>query len=207
MRVILFTFGVSLISLAASGKMPALLALTEKESGSKPSEELLCEAGNAESCCQAGNYYQFLAPFLIPTRASALQERGCQLGAKACCVALELQRKGIVHVLNVDGPATIAPQLPSIDEKTTAPFTVSWEDQHCAVVRCRGTSCGCDLHRTGWKELARCPGHEWNYIMEMDNKRVYCHGISGIAGPVEDPCIPFTSDLETFKNCSNERLK
>lgn len=68
-----------------------------------PSEqEKQCLAGNAEACGKEALYLFYLAPQRNPKRARELYEKGCQFGDKASCDSLELIRKGIVHVFDVD---------------------------------------------------------------------------------------------------------
>jgi hypothetical protein len=59
---------------------------------------------------------------------------------------------------------------------------------------------GIGLKREGWQEITRCfDGHQWSYILEKDQARKSCRGINGLAGPTEEPCIPFTGDFVAFK--------
>jgi hypothetical protein len=72
---------------------------------------------------------------------------------------------------------------------------------NCVLVRCQGKECGCDLLKAGWKELARCPGHSWAYVIEKDGRRKICKGINARSGPTETSCEDFTGELKEFRAC------
>jgi len=68
---------------------------------------------------------------------------------------------------------------------------------------CRDSPCGRDLLGDGWKEIARCDGHAWSYLMERDGEIMQCSGINARSGPTEDPCKPFSGTVENFKKCTH----
>lgn len=67
---------------------------------------------------------------------------------------------------------------------------------------------GEELKKNGWRERARCDdGHEWSYVIEKAGQRRLCTGINARGGPSEDPCRPFTGDLNTFQRLADEAKK
>lgn len=62
---------------------------------------------------------------------------------------------------------------------------------------------GPELKEKGWKEIARCPGHEWHYLLKKGGETRICSGINARGGPEEFPCEPFAGKTETFKKCQN----
>lgn len=68
---------------------------------------------------------------------------------------------------------------------------------------CRESPCGQDLLGNGWREVARCDGHAWSYLMERDGEKMQCSGINARGGPTEIPCKPFSGTVENFKKCTH----
>lgn len=68
----------------------------------RTTEENQCWAGNGASCNKAGVHYFYLASVRNPAKAKALYEEGCRLSDKESCQALELIKKGIVKVFDVE---------------------------------------------------------------------------------------------------------
>ncbi len=67
---------------------------------------------------------------------------------------------------------------------------------------------GEELKKNGWREIARCDdGHEWAYVIEKKGERRFCTGINAFAGPTENPCRPFTKDLESFTRLAEDAKK
>jgi TPR repeat protein len=64
-------------------------------------EEKACREGDAEACDKAGIHYQFLGPVLNRGKAKGYYEEGCRLGHQGACSTLELLRKGIIRVFDV----------------------------------------------------------------------------------------------------------
>jgi len=62
---------------------------------------------------------------------------------------------------------------------------------------------GGELSEKGWKEIARCPGHSWEYLMKKDGEIRLCSGINARGGPKENPCSIFTGKISSFKKCQN----
>jgi hypothetical protein len=75
------------------------------------------------------------------------------------------------------------------------------KNESCAYLQCSGSNCGCALRKKGWKEVARCSGHEWRYLLEKGEKRKLCEGINARGGPTENPCSDFAGKLSDFKRC------
>lgn len=63
---------------------------------------------------------------------------------------------------------------------------------------------GPELMKQGWKQTAKCPGHEYSYLVEKAGKRMVCSGVSGYAGPLEYACKPFTGKVSEFKKCAKK---
>lgn len=62
---------------------------------------------------------------------------------------------------------------------------------------------GAELKTKGWQEIARCPGHSWEYLLEKDGQIKHCTGINARGGPKENPCTPFNGKIPQFKKCQN----
>ena len=65
-------------------------------------DEKKCTTGDGEACYQAALHFKFLAPTLNPEKAKALYEEGCRLKHEPSCETLELIRKGIIRVYDVE---------------------------------------------------------------------------------------------------------
>lgn len=94
-------------------------------------------------------------------------------------------------------PSSIGQRIPKVRKETK-------QELWCKITQCKddkGNNCGCELIKKGWKEIARCDGHQWSYVLESNKRRVLCRGIAAHGGPEEDPCVVFTGKLEEFKKC------
>jgi hypothetical protein len=74
----------------------------------------------------------------------------------------------------------------------------------CDFVQCREPGCGCELKKLGWKEIARCSGHHWSYVIEKKRQRKICQGVNARGGPKEDPCSKFDGRLSDFRKCADK---
>jgi hypothetical protein len=79
--------------------------------------------------------------------------------------------------------------------------------EKCELVQCQGSNCGCTLKKKGWKEIARCSGHQWRYLIERKGERRICQGINARGGPSEKDCMKFDGDLTEFKLCKESKSK
>jgi hypothetical protein len=68
-----------------------------------------------------------------------------------------------------------------------------------ADVKCSGRGCGDELVAQGWKRIAQCMDHNWSYLLQKDERIVVCTGVSGRAGPIEDPCQAFKGNLDEYR--------
>lgn len=105
-----------------------------------------------------------------------------------------LKKAGAVEV--------IVPALGAKGQKHVALIELKGAEENCAHVQCKGADCGCSLLKAGWKELARCPGHNWVYVIEKDGRRKICKGINARGGLEESPCEEFAGDLQKFRACN-----
>jgi hypothetical protein len=68
----------------------------------KTKDELECEKGVAKACGLAGTHYFYLRQTLNPAKGKALFEEGCRLGDSASCDSVNLIKKGLVRVYDVE---------------------------------------------------------------------------------------------------------
>lgn len=59
---------------------------------------------------------------------------------------------------------------------------------------------GCALVRDGWKEVARCDGREWTYLLEKEGKFMFCEGLDEHQGAAEKPCTTFSGGIDSFNS-------
>ncbi len=70
------------------------------------------------------------------------------------------------------------------------------------VSKCRSSKCGLEFLKEGWKEIARCEGHQWRYLLQKGDQRKLCVGIDALDGPSEDPCVDYRGDVSQFRKCA-----
>ncbi len=87
----------------------------------------------------------------------------------------------------------------------TATPSFAENQNNCELIQCKGSGCGCELLKAGWRELARCEGHQWTYVIEKGSERKLCTGIAALAVYEENPCVKFERDLKEFKKCGLEK--
>ena len=146
MRTAILLVALSLVTIATRAEVPILTKAKQQDPSGKTETEIQCEEGVAEACCQAGTYYQFLAPALSPARALELQSRGCELGSKDCCLALEAQKKNLVQVYDVTIPEASPTKAKKGREDASPPSPpLTQAEKNCQFVQCTGKECGCEV--------------------------------------------------------------
>lgn len=73
-------------------QMTSMQSLSEKK----------CWKGDEKECEKAATHFFYLAPILNPQKAVELYRKGCELGRETCCSTLDLIKKGIIKVFDVE---------------------------------------------------------------------------------------------------------
>ncbi len=82
-----------------------------------------------------------------------------------------------------------------------AGISFSADSRDCESIRCATPKCGCEYLKEGWKEVGRCDGHWWRYLLQKGKQLKLCEGVSARGGPSEFPCVDFSGDVAKFQKC------
>jgi hypothetical protein len=80
------------------------------------------------------------------------------------------------------------------------------------------SKCGDELIKEGWGKVTECNGHQWFYILRLQQydetlnqhnggykdvkPPMFCEGVDALAGSEESPCVPLNDDnRKIIDNC------